>query len=69
MTRRVIQLLIGLYLYGAGIAFLVRSALGASPWDVLTQGVSHHVPLSFGTISVIVGGIVLLLWLPLWLSW
>ena len=65
MTRRVIQLLIGLYLYGAGIAFLVRSALGAASWDVLTQGISHHVSLSFGTISVIVGGVVLLLWIPM----
>ena len=65
MARRVIQLLIGLYLYGAGIAFLVRSALGAASWDVLTQGISHHVSWSFGTISVILSGIVLLLWIPL----
>jgi uncharacterized membrane protein YczE len=65
MLRRVIQLLVGLFLYGAGIAFLIRSALGASPWDVLAQGIFHHVPLTFGTITVILSGVVLLLWIPL----
>lgn len=65
MTRRLVQLFVGLFLYGVGIAFLVRSALGAAPWDVLSQGISHHVSLSFGTITVILSGIVLLLWIPL----
>lgn len=65
LTRRILQLMVGLFAYGIGIAFLVRSALGAAPWDVLTQGISHHVPLSFGTITVILSGIVLLLWIPI----
>lgn len=65
MARRLIQLLVGLYLYGLGIAFLVRSALGAASWDVLTQGISRHVSISFGTITVILSGIVLLLWIPI----
>lgn len=65
MTRRLIQLLVGLFLYGLGIAFLIRSALGAASWDVLSQGVSHHVSLTFGTITVIMSGIVLLLWIPI----
>lgn len=65
MVRRIVQLAIGLFLYGVGIALLVRSGLGASPWDVLTQGISRHVVLSFGTITVILSGVVLLLWIPL----
>lgn len=65
MPRRIGQLLIGVFLYGIGIAFLVRSALGAAPWDVLTQGITHHVPLSFGVVTTIVSGIVLLLWIPI----
>lgn len=65
MARRLVQLLIGLYLYGAGIAFLIRSELGAASWDVLTQGISRNLSLSFGTISVIISGIVLLFWIPL----
>lgn len=65
MARRMIQLPVGLFLYGLGIVFLIRSELGASPWDVLTQGISLHIPLTFGTITVILSGIVLLLWIPL----
>lgn len=65
MARRIIQLLVGLFLYGLGIAFLIRSDLGAASWDVLTQGVSHHISLSFGTITVILSGIVLLFWIPI----
>ncbi|WP_336645491.1 membrane protein YczE [Microbacterium sp. USHLN186] len=65
MPRRIAQLLIGLFLYGIGIAFIVRSALGAAPWDVLTQGITRHVPLSFGVVTTIVSGIVLLLWIPI----
>ncbi|MEV7620735.1 hypothetical protein AB0N59_11400 [Microbacterium sp. NPDC089321] len=65
MTRRIAQLLVGVFLYGLGIAFLVRSALGAAPWDVLTQGITRHVPLSFGVVTTIVSAIVLLLWIPI----
>lgn len=65
MTRRVLQLLIGLFLYGIGIAFIIRGVLGAAPWDVLTQGITTHIPLSFGMITIIVSGIVLLMWIPL----
>ena len=65
MLRRVPQLLISLFLYGIGIAFIVRGVLGAAPWDVLTQGIATHLPPSFGTITIIVSGIVLLMWIPL----
>jgi len=65
MPRRILQLLVGVFLYGIGIAFLVRSALGAASWDVLTQGITRHVPLSFGVVTTIISGIVLLLWIPI----
>ena len=65
MPRRVTQLLVGLFLYGIGIAFLVRGMIGAAPWDVLTQGIARHVPLTFGVITILVSIVVLLLWIPL----
>ncbi len=65
MPRRIIQLLIGLFLYGIGIAFIIRGVLGAAPWDVLSQGISMHLPLSFGVITIIVSAIVLLVWIPI----
>jgi len=65
LLRRSVQLVVGLFLYGIGIAFIVRGGLGAAPWDVLTQGLARHLPLSFGVITVAVSAIVLLLWIPL----
>lgn len=62
---RKVQLLIGVFLFGIGIAFLVQSALGASSWDVFAEGISRNISLSFGTISTIIGAFVLLLWIPL----
>lgn len=64
-SRRTFQLLIGLFLFGVGLAFLVRGMLGVSPWDVLTLGISQRIPLTFGTINVILSFVVLLAWIPL----
>jgi len=65
MVRRSLQLAIGLLCYGIGISFMVRSALGVAPWDVLTLGIISHVPITFGLFTMIMSGIVLLCWIPL----
>lgn len=65
LTRRLVQLYAGLVLYGFSDALLVEAALGLSPWDVLHQGLSRSLGLSIGTWVVLVGGVVLLLWIPL----
>lgn len=65
MTRRLIQLFLGLALYGFSIGILVRSGLGLDPWDVFHQGLSGHIGLSFGMTVNVVGLIVLLLWIPI----
>lgn len=65
LPRRSTQLLVGLFLYGIGIAFMVRGQIGAAPWDVLSQGITRHVPLSFGVVTILISVVVLLLWIPL----
>lgn len=65
LTFRVVQLLMGLILYGFTMAMLVESALGLDPWDVFHQGLANHLPLSFGQVVIAVGAAVLLLWIPL----
>ncbi len=65
MTRRIAQLLVGLFFYGFGIALMVRGAIGVAPWDVLTQGISKQTGLEFGVITILVGALVLLLWIPI----
>ncbi|MFF4763246.1 YitT family protein [Streptomyces sp. NPDC001292] len=65
LGRRLIQLYIGLALYGASSAVLVRAGLGLEPWNVLHQGLSELTGLTIGVMSIVVGAVVLLLWVPL----
>ncbi|MET7905702.1 hypothetical protein ABZS86_31290 [Streptomyces sp. NPDC005355] len=65
LPRRLVQLYLGLTLYGVSMALQLRATLGLDPWDVFHQGISERTPLSFGTVTVIVGAAVLLLWIPL----
>lgn len=65
LGRRLPQLFFGLFLYGWSLAMMLKGNLGLPPWDVLTQGLSHYLPLTFGTITILIGAIVLLLWIPL----
>jgi uncharacterized membrane protein YczE len=58
-------LIAGLYLFGTGEAFLVASGLGVSPWTVLAEGLSTRLPISIGLATLMVSGLVLLLWIPL----
>jgi uncharacterized membrane protein YczE len=63
--RRLAQLYAGLVLYGVSLALMVRAKLGLDPWDVLHQGLAERVGASFGTVVIVVGALVLLLWIPL----
>lgn len=44
----------------------VKADLGLDPWDVLHQGLTERIGvLSFGTVTQVVGLVVLLCWIPL----
>ena len=63
--RRLVQLYGGLVLYGLSMALLVRSGLGVMPWDVLHQGLARQLGWSLGVVTIVVGALVLLAWIPL----
>ncbi|MGW6555467.1 membrane protein YczE, partial [Streptomyces sp. NPDC055051] len=65
LTRRLVQLYAGLALYGISSALLVRAGLGLEPWGVLHQGLAERTGLTIGVVSIIVGAVVLLLWIPI----
>ncbi|MGW5019008.1 membrane protein YczE [Streptomyces cacaoi] len=65
LGRRLVQLYVGLLLYGASSALMVRAGLGLDPWDIFHQGVSGLTGLSMGTVTIATGAVVLLLWWPL----
>jgi uncharacterized membrane protein YczE len=64
-VRRLAQLYAGLVLYGASMALQIRAGLGLDPWDVFHQGVADRTGLSFGTVVMLTGAVVLLGWVPL----
>jgi len=65
LRRRLPRLLIGIVVLSFGIALILNAKLGVSPYDVLHQGLSRLTDLSFGTVVVLLGLLVLLLWFPL----
>jgi len=65
LKRRLPRLLVGIAVISVGISLVLDARLGVSPWDVLHQGLSDASGLSFGTIVVLVGLVVLLVWIPI----
>lgn len=65
MPGRVIQLLSGLVLYGAGCALTITAGLGVDPWTVLAEGLSRQSGIGVGWVTNLVGAVVLLAWIPL----
>ncbi len=62
---RLARLMFGLTVFGIGLSLMVIADLGLSPWDVLHQGISIHTGIPIGTVVIITGFLVLLLWIPL----
>ena len=65
MVRRLLQLYVGLGLYGLSTTMFIRSDLGVDPWDVFHLGVGLQLGMSIGTVIILTGAAVLLLWIPL----
>jgi len=52
----------GLIIFGFGEGLLIISTIGASPWNVLHQGLALNLGLSVGSWAFLISLIVLLLW-------
>ena len=63
--RRTPRLVVGLVLFGIGIAMIVLGDFGLPGWDVFHQGLSEKTPISIGTAVILVGAVLvlILLWL------
>ncbi len=65
LPRRLVQLYLGLTLYGASMGLMIQGNLGLDPWDVLHSGITNHLDISFGTVVIAMSFVVLLAWIPL----
>jgi uncharacterized membrane protein YczE len=62
---RLPALIVGLILFGTGIAMMVEADLGLGPWEALNQGLARQLGLQIGTVSILLGIPILALWWPL----
>src|SRR5437868_14548545 len=60
-----LMLFSGVGWFGFGVALMVQAGLGLSPWESLHQGISIQTGVPIGTVSILLGVPILLLWLPL----
>ena len=65
LVERVVQLLVGLFLYGVALGLMVRGGIGVAPWDVLALGIAGQAGIGYGVVTVLVSLLVLVLWIPL----
>ena len=57
--RKVIRIVIGLFISSIGLVFTFKSNIGAAPWEVLSLGVANIAKVSVGKITVIISAVVL----------
>ena len=60
--KTLLLLCFGLIIFGFGEGLLIISTIGASPWNVLHQGLALNLGLTIGTWAFLISLIVLLLW-------
>ena len=53
--RRLLQLNLGLMLFGLGIALMLGAGIGLDPWSSFHQGLSERTGLSFGRVTQLIG--------------
>jgi len=58
-------LILGLWLFGTGEAFLIDASIGQSPWTVLADGLAKTLNMTIGETTFLTSIVVLLLWIPL----
>lgn len=64
-TRRGVQLVLGLLVFGASMAMMLHADQGAMPWSVLDQGIVGRTGLAYGWVVLGISFLVMLTWIPL----
>jgi uncharacterized protein len=59
VTQRFVVYFLGLLIMTLGIVFLIKSNMGATPWDVLHVGLYNHLGLTIGSWSILMGFLIL----------
>lgn len=65
VVPRLPGLLLGLVVFGLGIALMAQAGLGLGPWEAFHQGLARITGFQLGTVSILLGLPILALWWPL----
>lgn len=64
-AARAAQLTVGLLVYGVSETLMLAPRVGVDPWDVFHTGLARITGIPVGTVLIVIGFLVLLLWIPL----
>jgi uncharacterized membrane protein YczE len=65
LRARLPRLVVGIVALSLGVALILQARLGVSAYDVLHQGLAKITGLSFGTVVVLLGLVILVGWIPI----
>ena len=54
LLRRFLRTALGMVIFAFGNYLTVQANIGQAPWNVLCQGISLHLPLSYGVSTMLV---------------
>ena len=55
LAKRILQAAFGLAVNGCGLYLMLQASIGLAPWDVLALSISMHLPLSYGSVVMLIG--------------
>ncbi|KAF1304878.1 MULTISPECIES: YczE/YyaS/YitT family protein [Enterococcus] len=61
LSTRILLTIVGTFLVALGIRLIVLSQLGADALSTFILGVIHHLPVQFGTVSLLINSLILVI--------
>ena len=52
---RLLNMVVGLFIYALGIAITMKASIGFAPWEVFQSGIAKTIGLSIGVVTIFVG--------------
>ncbi len=59
--QRLFMVVVGLFIFAAGIVLTINASLGVSPWVVFHQGISRTIGITLGQASISMGFLIIIL--------
>ena len=61
IVRNALLASVGLFIFAIGIYLTIQANIGVAPWDVLNQGLTKRIGISYGTVMMVVSATVIII--------